>query len=114
MAADNSGTELTRALKPDDLREQFKARVSSVPELSAAMIRQMSTMNCIDPCRRGDRTISCSSMDMHIEGMKARNFTQSIDGSVTMDFGRKSQVPPSVNPSTTTAVTHKSAENKRK
>uniref|UniRef100_A0A7M5URJ2 Sorting nexin-19 n=1 Tax=Clytia hemisphaerica TaxID=252671 RepID=A0A7M5URJ2_9CNID len=100
-------------LKQDELAEQLKARVSSVPEFSAAMLRQMSTINCIDPCLRGDRTISCSSMDMHIEGMKARNFTQSIDGSVTMNFGRKSQVPPSVNPSTTTAVTPKSIENKK-
>jgi len=71
-------------LKQDNMTEQFKAKVNStdLPKI----FKQMSTGNCRDPCMSGKLTDSCSSMDMHIDGYQARNFTRSIDGSVTMDF----------------------------
>lgn len=92
-------------LKQDDLKEQFKAKVNSVPDISG-MLRQVS---CIDPCGSGrsiPHSLSCSSMDMNIEGYKAKNFTQSIDGSVTMEFGQGSTGTATQHiATTTTAIT---------
>ena len=89
-------------LKQDDIKEQFKAKVNSVPDLSV-VLRQVS---CMDPCVNGrGRSLSCSSMDINIDGHQAKNFTHSIDGSVTMEFGKKGNVPSSL--STALTITQK-------
>ena len=96
-------------LKQDNIKEQFKAKINSVPDISV-MLRQVS---CIDPCvGRRHRSLSCSSMDMHIEGHQAKNFTQSIDGSVTMDFGQKRKLSGSTGTPTITQF-HKPVDSKK-
>lgn len=79
-------------LKQDDFKEQIKAKVHAADLTN--IISLMPSMTCIEPCLRKSQTKSITSMDIPTNGDLTRNFENSVDGSVTMNFQRKQQQVP--------------------